>query len=136
MIVGVLAVLPAGLLSLELDTPCSGPVLTAAARFSQLEELSMSGNAAAIDWHMQHRATVRRLLGRLNRLRVECREPEFVTEAFEIEYVQCDCQPIPAALPPALAAATRLQQLALEACWSPALVTMCETLPPSLRELE
>ncbi|PRW60833.1 F-box domain containing [Chlorella sorokiniana] len=136
MVAGVLALLPASLLSLELDTPCSGPVLAAAGRFSQLEQLAIPGNAAAIDWRMHPRAAVRRSLGYLTRLRLDCRQPEFVLENVEYEYVRCDCQPIPAALPAAVAAATRLERLAVEARWSPALVTLCDTLPPSLRQLE
>lgn len=133
--VGVLAVLPPGLLSWELDTACSGPLLAAAGRFSQLEQLSIPGNAAAIDWRMHRHAAVRRALSMLTRLRVECREPGFVQDVDQA-FVDCDCQPIPDAFPAALAAAARLERLTVEACWSPAVVTLCAALPPSLRQFE
>lgn len=127
--------LPPGLLSLELDTACSGPILVAAGRFSQLEELSIPGNAATIDWRMHRPAAARRALSMLTRLRVECREPDFVRDQ-DVAYVACDCRPIPNALPAALAAAARLERLTVEACWSPAVVTLCAALPPSLRQFE
>lgn len=126
LVASVLTLLPPGVLALELHTPCSGPVLAALARFTQLEELVISGNVAGIDWHRSGAA--QHALGLLSHLRLEYLEP--------VDNMYCESQPISDAFPSAVAATTRLEQLTVEARWSPAVVALCGALPPSLSQLE
>ncbi len=118
----MLALLPPGVLALELHTACSGPVLAAIARFTQLEELVIPANAASIDWHRS--AAALHALGLLSCLRLEYLQPDICldTDGAIRDFL---CPPVHEAFPSALAATTRLEHLTVEAGWSPAVVALC-----------
>jgi hypothetical protein len=127
-VLSVLAVLPRGVRSLELDTPCVGPVLAVLQRFSSLRELRITGNGAGIAWGSRGAA---RVLSKLVHLCLDYRQP------FEFEGLQdssynpqnAEVSALPLGMIGVLAPATRLEILALRLRWSDGVPALCSALP-------
>jgi len=66
--------LPAGLTHLELECRCSGPLPAALQHFTGLQELSLTGNGAEVDWACRGGAAA---LAKLTRLCLDCRLPDY-----------------------------------------------------------
>ena len=129
----VLAVLPRGVRSLELDTPCVGPVLAVLQRFSSLQELRISGNGAGIAWGCRSAAAV---LPKLVQLRLDYRQP-FEWEGLHASMYSpqnAEVSALPLGMIGVLAPATCLETLALRLRWSDGVPALCSALP-ALREL-
>lgn len=126
----VLAVLPPNIRWLELAvSPCAGPLLQVLARFSRLEQLTITGNGADIQWDAGHSAVLAPLLELHLDYRRDC-EPDmygYGTDAVIGE--------MPASVALALPAATALHTLHLRLVWSDKVATLCHALP-TLRQLE
>lgn len=123
----LLFMLPAGVRWLELDvSPCAGPMLPALARFSQLEELTISGDASGISWRV---GTTAALLP----LRAICLDYRKV-EQVQVGVFVSDVERLPASTQRALSAANGLRSFELRVTWSDEVAQLCRALP-ALRSL-
>ena len=123
-VLGLLAVLPPGVRWLELDAaPCAGALLPALARFGQLQQLTITGNGADIEWDVGAPtvlAPLRQLC--LDYRRAPKPHPEGTIDPAVVESP-------PEAVRNALFAATALHQLELRVAWSDEVAALCCGLP-------
>lgn len=119
--------LPASIVDLELDIPCTGPLPAALTRFRQLRQLSLSTGGLA--W--QGRGGVL-LQCRLVRLALDYRlPPVWNGDSFE----DAEVRSLESSLAADLSAATRLSSLELRITGAQHLLAVCNALP-ALRELK
>lgn len=125
---GVLLALPRTVRRLELQLDCAGPILAALHGMSQLSQLHITGNAAAVVFGGRGAAAV---LPALASLRLDYREPRHVTiPPLFLLYEEAQCLPAAAKQ---LAAAAGLTSLQLFTCWSEHTAALCRLSP--LRDL-
>lgn len=123
----VLAVLPPSIRWLELAvSPCAGPLLPVLARFSRLEQLTITGNGAGIHWGVGRSAALAPLL----ELHMDFRRDR-VLDMYGTGAV---VEKLPASAALALSAARALHTLHLRLCWSDEVAALCHALP-ALRQL-
>lgn len=132
LVPGVLAVLPPGLTSLDLATPCTGPVLgIIGERFARLQHLEMCAcDGGAIDWAARGTAAA---LPPLQRLELTYSTPDFALEGGFLDK-QYAVGTMPGEVAALLQGASRLQTLSLELSFSPAVGQLWAALP-ALRHL-
>lgn len=125
-VMAVLSVLPPSVRWLELAvSPCAGPLLPALARYSQLEQLDITGNGAAIRWDAE-RASV---LAPLRQLHMDFRRvPGLKMDVHSVGW-------LPTSAAQALSAATALHTLEVRVMWSYDVAALCRALP-ALRQLK
>lgn len=130
VILGALALLPTSLRELRLHVPCSGPLLTALTRFSQLQTLHIPGDGGLVNWRAPGAAAV---LPKLRSLRLESWDEAAISDEGTVADIP------PSTLPAGIACAlwchaTALSSLELHACWSDDLPALVRALP-ALRQL-
>ncbi|KAL4457958.1 hypothetical protein ABPG75_012823 [Micractinium tetrahymenae] len=81
----MLSTLPAGLRELELRLPCAGPLLPALSRFRQLQEVRITGSAAAVEWTGCGSTAA---LCKLTHMCLDCRQPMLAEEQWGWDYPQ------------------------------------------------
>lgn len=117
IVMALLFMLPAGVRELELAVPrCAGPLLPPLARFSRLEELTISGTAAEISWEVGPAAA----LAPFCTLRLDYRR--LVDHG---DYFEDMLDTLPASARCALCAATALRSLELRLIWSDEVALLC-----------
>jgi len=132
LVCGVLAALPPGLTSLQLATPCAGPVLgIIGERFTRLQRLEMLGcDGDAIDWRARGTAAAMPLLTSL--------ELNYSTPDYQYDGTYLDKRFSTASMGDDVAAmlrsASRLAQLSLALQYSTAVGELWASLP-ALRHL-
>ncbi len=132
LVCGVLAALPPGLTSLQLATPCAGPVLgIIGERFTRLQRLEMLGcDGDAVEWQARGTAAALPLLGRLE---LNYSKPDnlyedgFIDKSFNVVRMGDDVAAM-------LRSASRLEQLSLVLQYSPAVGDLWASLT-ALRHL-
>lgn len=123
----MLFMLPPGMRWLEVAVPrCAGPLLPALARFSCLEEVTISSNAADVSWDVGPSAALAPL-GTL------CLDYRRVVE--HRDYAEFEVDKLPCSAQRALCAATALHSLELLVAWSDEVAQLCRA-PPGLQDLE
>ncbi|KAI7838740.1 hypothetical protein COHA_007536 [Chlorella ohadii] len=126
LVPALLSVLPGSLRQLTLDVPCCDPLFLLLRRFPQLETISIGeryANGAELGWDGRAAAAI---LPKLTSLRLEFRG---AAELDEDVFNDAPIKQVPAAWPPAMAAATRLSSLELRASWSLEVSQLCAALP-------
>ena len=122
----LLAVLPTTVRQLRLQFDCRGPLLTVLRCLARLESFSIgseAGNGAHLQWDGSADAAA---VPKLTALRLDFREaPEWDGGGHE----DADIRSVPAALPRALAAATRLSSLELLVQWHQGASQLLAALP-------
>lgn len=129
----MLAILPAGIQHLELRLPCAGPLLPTLLRFRQLQDVRITGSAAAIEWAGRGGVAA---LRKLTHLCLDCRQPMLADEGWGWDYPRAGpFFALPEDIAARLAPATSLTTLELKVGEAPGwLLAMCGLLP-ALQEL-
>ncbi|PRW56217.1 Leucine-rich repeat containing [Chlorella sorokiniana] len=124
-VVALLMALPPNVRWLELAvTPCAGPLLPALARFTNLQRLDITSNAADIGPIAA--------LALLPQLSLDYRRMPVMNADASVD--DSVVEQLPRSAPPALAAATALHNLELRVAWSGDVAALCRGLP-ALRQL-
>ena len=138
LMLAVLAVLPPGLIELQLASRCSGPVLTALSRFRRLQTLTMSGDASGVHWSAPGSAP---MLPKLRSLqlaysRYSCHVAFMEDASLPDSYAlyEYSCGALPSDMPRWLAGATQLTSLELVVASGASVPELCRALP-ALREV-
>eukprot|EP00887_Chlorella_sp_A99_P007653 scaffold20.g7653.t1 len=122
VLMSVLAVLPRGLTSLDLDATCAGPLPSALVHFPRLEVVRITGDGSGVSWDSTGSGA---LLARLRELRLT---PE---GSYDYGHYDSDVNfttTLPAQISSALSGASRLEVLDIEAEWSAEVPALCTAL--------